>query len=121
MAPPSPLPNYVYKIVPTAPPTPLPSEYPLSELDQKDGFVHLSTATQIPTTASLFFASSTSLHVLKIAFAPKFHEKTNWDVPGCPHLYGNFGVEDVADVQEFTRKEDEGWEEAMMRQGDFLV
>ncbi|KAI1632990.1 hypothetical protein F4809DRAFT_625309, partial [Biscogniauxia mediterranea] len=47
MAPPDPLPTYVYKIVPEAPPCPLPAEYPLSELDQKDGFVHLSTATQV--------------------------------------------------------------------------
>lgn len=44
---PSPLPTYVYKILPSAPPTPLPSEYPLSELDRKDGFVHLSSATQV--------------------------------------------------------------------------
>ena len=41
------LPKYVYKIIPTAPPEPLPAEYPLSELDQNDGFVHLSTAEQV--------------------------------------------------------------------------
>ena len=40
-------PDFVYKIVPSAPPTPIPSQYPLSELDQKDGFVHLSTGTQV--------------------------------------------------------------------------
>lgn len=40
-------PTYVYKIVPAAPPDPIPTEYPLSELDQKDGFVHLSTAAQV--------------------------------------------------------------------------
>lgn len=40
-------PRYLYKIVPTAPPEPLPQEYPLSELDQTDGFVHLSTDEQV--------------------------------------------------------------------------
>ena len=44
---PDPIPTYVYKIVPTAPPEPLPAEYPLSELDQTDGFVHLSTPVQV--------------------------------------------------------------------------
>lgn len=41
------LPKFVYKIIPTAPPEPLPTEYPLSELDQTDGFVHMSTAEQV--------------------------------------------------------------------------
>jgi hypothetical protein len=44
---PDPIPTYVYKIVPTAPPEPFPAENPLSELDQTDGFVHLSTAVQV--------------------------------------------------------------------------
>lgn len=44
---PSPLPKFVYKIVPSAPPSPIPDEYPLSDLDKADGFVHLSTADQV--------------------------------------------------------------------------
>ena len=44
---PDPLPKYVYKIIPSAPPDPIPEAYPLSELDQKDGFVHLSTSWQV--------------------------------------------------------------------------
>lgn len=44
---PSTLPKYLYKIVPDAPPSPLPAEYPLSDLDRNDGFIHLSTAEQV--------------------------------------------------------------------------
>lgn len=44
---PSTLPKYLYKIVPEAPPYPLPEEYPLSDLDRNDGFIHLSTAEQV--------------------------------------------------------------------------
>ncbi len=44
---PIPLPRFVYKIVPTQPPEPVPAEYPHSELDQKAGFVHLSAAWQV--------------------------------------------------------------------------
>lgn len=40
-------PKSLYKIVPSAPPNPFPQQYPLSELDKNDGFVHLSTAVQV--------------------------------------------------------------------------
>ncbi|KAI0443758.1 hypothetical protein F4803DRAFT_298613 [Xylaria telfairii] len=120
MAPPTPLPTYVYKIVPAAPPSPIPAQYPLSELDQKDGFVHLSIATQIPITAGLFFKDSTSLWILKIRFKPEFYGATNWDTPGCPHLYGNFGAHDVEDVKDFSRSDGESWENVLGQSG-FLI
>ena len=47
LPPPSPLPEFVYKITPEAPPQPIPEQYPLSALDQQDGFVHLSTSWQV--------------------------------------------------------------------------
>ncbi|OTA70322.1 hypothetical protein K449DRAFT_460107 [Hypoxylon sp. EC38] len=118
---PSPLPQFVYKIVPSAPPTPIPSQYPLSELDQKDGFVHLSTGTQIPITADLFFKEATTLWVIKIRFAPAFHSATTWEVEGCPHLYGNFGADDVEDVKEFSRLDGQSWKESMKNDGGWLV
>lgn len=40
-------PKYLYKIVHRAPEDPIPKEFPLSELDKNDGFVHLSTAVQV--------------------------------------------------------------------------
>ncbi|KAI1763936.1 hypothetical protein GGR53DRAFT_466797 [Hypoxylon sp. FL1150] len=118
---PEPLPEFVYKIVPSAPPTPIPSEYPLSELDQKDGFVHLSTGTQIPLTADLFFKEATAIWVIKIRFAPKFHSATTWEIPGCPHLYGNFGAGDVDSVKEFSRAGGETWKESMKKEAAWLV
>lgn len=45
--PPSPLPEFVYKITTDPPPSPIPAEYPLSDLDAQDGFIHLSTAWQV--------------------------------------------------------------------------
>lgn len=44
-------PKYVYKIIPSPPEDPFPKEHPLSDLDRNDGFVHLSTSSQV--TASL--------------------------------------------------------------------
>lgn len=44
--------KYVYKILPSAPQEPIPAEYPLSDLDQADGFVHLSTGGQVEAATS---------------------------------------------------------------------
>ncbi|ROV90578.1 hypothetical protein VSDG_07455 [Cytospora chrysosperma] len=101
------LPTYVYKIVDSAPPSPLPDVYPLSELDKHDGFVHLSTSWQVPITADLFFASHTTLHLIKIRLAPRLSQ-VKWDDPpdendGCPHLYGSFGAADVESVETFEK------------------
>lgn len=68
---PEPLPTFVYKIVPSAPPTPIPSEYPLSELDQKDGFVHLSIGTQV--SIPNHSPRSSSMHVSAISYPIIYH------------------------------------------------
>lgn len=47
MSAPTPLPTHVYKILDARPEDPLPASLPVSELDEKDGFVHLSTAAQV--------------------------------------------------------------------------
>ncbi|KAK4449165.1 hypothetical protein QBC34DRAFT_351938 [Podospora aff. communis PSN243] len=125
MEPPNPLPEFVYKITPTAPQQPIPEAYPLSELDQKDGFVHLSTASQIPTTADLFFASSTSFYLVKLRLANFEPSSVKWDetpgTNGCPHLYGNFGEKDVVDFKEVTRPEGLTWSEALKAETEWLV
>ncbi|KAH8911693.1 hypothetical protein BR93DRAFT_921670 [Coniochaeta sp. PMI_546] len=114
---PNPLPRYVYKIIPTAPPSPIPSPYPLSLLDQKDGFVHLSTAAQIPITSDLFFTAVHQLWILKLRLSNFEASSVKWDevegTNGCPHLYGNFGAADVESVKEFRREADKTWTETL--------
>jgi len=68
MTAPSPLPNYLYKILPSAPPSPLPTRLPLSELDKNDGFIHLSTSEQVPGTADKWFDNYNELWLLKIKY-----------------------------------------------------
>ena len=65
---PSPLPTYLYKILPSAPPSPLPDRLPLSDLDRNDGFIHLSTSEQVPGTADRFFGSFSELWLLKLKY-----------------------------------------------------
>ena len=75
-------PIYLYKIVPpsTPPPIPLPERLPVSELDSSDGFLHLSTAVQIPETLKRFFADAKMVYILRIEY--KIVEKdTKWQYP----------------------------------------
>lgn len=65
---------------------------------------------QVPTTASLFFTTHTTLWLLKIRLAPlsSADRTVKWDDPpndndGCPHLYGDFGAADVDSVERFER------------------
>ncbi|KAF2004001.1 hypothetical protein P154DRAFT_64323 [Amniculicola lignicola CBS 123094] len=90
---PTPLPTYLYKILPIAPPTPLPSTLPLSELDSNDGYIHLSTSTQTSSTASKYFSSFSTLWLLrlKLCVLEEGEGEVKWEEVGrgCfAHLYG---------------------------------
>lgn len=106
------LPRYVYKIIPEEPKEPLPCVLPLSELDERSGFCHLSTAEQTPATAARFFSKNDTLWVLKI---PLFYIEKNvkWeeaDGHEYPHLYTEmFGREEVDEVKRFEKNENEDW------------
>jgi len=64
------IPAYIYKILPAsaAPPDPIPNELPVSDLDKNDGFIHLSTALQLPGTLERFFADHERVHILRIIY-----------------------------------------------------
>jgi hypothetical protein len=110
------IPEHVYKIIPSAPPSPLLHTLPLSELDQNDGFIHLSDAAQIPKTAALFFAEQNILWLLKISTDIAHAEKGRFKwlddgATGCIHLYGEkdgefarLGKGVVVDVEKWEKK-----------------
>ncbi|KAF8862131.1 hypothetical protein BDZ45DRAFT_671429 [Acephala macrosclerotiorum] len=106
---PTPLPKYIYKILPSSPspPSPLPLNLPLSPLDRRDGFLHFSTSAQILGTLNAFFSSETHVFILRVPFERvkgfvKWEDAKGkgpdekggcWDVNGekglFPHVYGN--------------------------------
>ncbi|EKM80175.1 hypothetical protein AGABI1DRAFT_127857 [Agaricus bisporus var. burnettii JB137-S8] len=127
------LPDYVYKIVPSnsTPPSPLPHELPLSELDSQSGFIHLSTAPQIPGTLRLFFGTDEKVYILKMPFKP-LQEKIRWESPDAkvsgpspgeglfPHLYGGkLGKDEVERVM--TLNKGSGWDSVLEEAEDWLV
>ena len=73
-------PKYIYKLISyTSPlPDPIPDELPLSELDANDGFMHFSTAAQVPRTLKRFFATDPSVTVVRIDYS-KVESDVKWE------------------------------------------
>lgn len=126
MTAPTPLPKYIFKILPATPlpPTPLPHALPLSALDASDGFIHLSTSFQILRTLNAFFSSSSRVYILRIKYDTvaqyiKWEDTKgveaagSWDVEGqkgfFPHIYGN-GEDGVGGGLKMGRQEVESVE-----------
>ncbi|CEJ82493.1 hypothetical protein VHEMI02553 [[Torrubiella] hemipterigena] len=104
-------PKYIYKILPEAPPQPIPAVMDKSPLDAGDGFIHLSAAFQVPGTLGLFFKDATSVWLLKIE-AGKLQDPLKWE-DTFPHLYGDLGARDVSDSKRFDRPDSKTWAEVM--------
>ena len=106
------LPQFVYKILPEAPPKQLPASLPLSELDANDGLIHLSTAEQIPGTVGRFFSAANELWLLKIEYR-RIEVNVKWEAAGStyfPHFYGPMpGRDEITDVKELRREEGKEW------------
>ncbi|KAG5928296.1 hypothetical protein E4U42_000914 [Claviceps africana] len=105
-------PQFVYKIVSSAPPAVLPEPLPLSPLDEQDGFIHLSTGQQIPLTCDAFFGNTSTLWVFKLNRA-RLADSIKWEQGGFPHLYGTIGRQDVVAVETFERGAGQTWADAM--------
>jgi len=140
MSSPTPPPTHIYKILPpsAAPPSLLPLALPISALDARDNFIHLSTSSQILGTLQNFFSEAPHVYILRIPYerVEKFvkWEDTKgkgpeevggcWDVKGekgyFPHIYANgedgslkLGRDEVESVGKWERGEgkwgSEGW------------
>ncbi|KAF2398068.1 hypothetical protein EJ06DRAFT_497533 [Trichodelitschia bisporula] len=123
MPPPDPLPTHIYKILPSPPPHDLPDYFPVSDLDANDGFIHLSTAEQVPGTVSRFFSNQTSIWLLQLELAALEgrdggERSVKWEQSGSwcfPHVYHSdlskaLGRKDVVSLVEVHRNEGEAWE-----------
>jgi uncharacterized protein (DUF952 family) len=74
-------------------------------------FLTILIQSKVPGTGDLFFTDASDLWVLKLV-AGKFEKDTKWE-DGFPHLYGNFGSDEVDSVQRFQRPSGKKWAEVM--------
>jgi uncharacterized protein (DUF952 family) len=86
-------PTYIYKLVPSSSPVPdpLPERLPLSELDTTAGFIHLSTAVQIPGTLKHFFAQHDEVYILRIKYAT-VEKDIKWEDPKAEGTFSMLGL-----------------------------
>ncbi|KAH2931192.1 hypothetical protein KXW28_009453 [Aspergillus fumigatus] len=120
------LPFYLYKLVPSTSPVrePLPERLPVSELDQESGFIHLSTALQVPNTLKYFFKDEPLVYVLRIE-SERVIDDIRWESPDAkicgprpdeglfPHLYNGLrlGKNEVESIAVWTNEA--GWDKAI--------
>ena len=100
----NPVPRYVYKVL-TQLASPIPDKLPATELDQRDGFIHLSTAAQVSATVGRFYADVTSVVLIKVDYAKI---KVVWEESKShgtfPHIYdSDISKDQIADVRRITK------------------
>ncbi|KAF7172844.1 hypothetical protein CNMCM5623_004965 [Aspergillus felis] len=128
------LPFYLYKLVPSTSPIrePLPERLPVSQLDQESGFIHLSTALQVPNTLKFFFTDEPLVYVLRIEF-DRVMADIRWESPDAkvcgprpdeglfPHLYNGLklGKHEVESIAVLTSEA--GWDKAISQAKPWLL
>ena len=82
----------------------------ITELDQNDGFIHLSTATQLTATLALYFSSEKEAVLLQLEQS-KISTNLKYELPippgkrsgAFPHFYGNLNTNTVSKVWRLSR------------------
>lgn len=124
-----PKPTYIYKLVhfSTPPPEPLPDALPVSDLDSRDRFLHMSTQKQVPRTLAHFFKDDPKVYVLRVPYEG-VEKLVKWEDPKgevCgpragegmfPHIYNGLklGKEEVESVAVWENSA-EGWDAAVKK------
>ena len=82
----------------------------ITELDKKDGVIHLSTATQLNATLSLYYAKEESVILLQLDHT-NTHDKLKFEAPIppvdritlFPHYYGDLNINLVTRLWHLNR------------------
>ncbi|OJJ86960.1 DUF952 domain-containing protein [Aspergillus glaucus CBS 516.65] len=126
-------PLYLYKLVPSSSPVrePLLERLEVSEIDQNSGFIHLSTAFQVPGTLNAFFQDEPLVYVLRIPYG-SIEQDVRWEPPEgkggprpdeglFPHLFNGLklGRDEVESVAIWTNQG--GWETALTQARPWLL
>ena len=82
----------------------------ITELDKKDGFIHLSTAIQLNATLSLYFSKEQSVVLLQIDHM-QTHDQLRFEAPippgnrtsSFPHYYGDLNTNFVSKIWHLNR------------------
>ena len=87
------------------------SGFIITELDQKDGFVHLSTASQLSATLALYFSQEDVIVLLQLDNS-KITDNLKYEEPipagnrkgAFPHYYGDLDINTIAATWNLNRE-----------------
>ena len=82
----------------------------ITDVDKKDGFIHLSSAAQLNATLSMYFSKEKSVVLLQIDYAQTF-QKIKFETPSppgirnssFPHYYGDLNINFVSKIWHLNR------------------
>ena len=82
----------------------------ITELDKKDGFIHISTAAQLNATLALYFAREKTVVLLQIDHY-QTHDKLKFESPvppgnrtsSFPHYYGDLNTNAISKIWNLGR------------------
>lgn len=85
---------------------------PASELDIRDGYIHLSTSHQVPRTCKRFFHAHQEIVLFKIKYSEIQH-LVKWELAGTvdaaenyfPHVYGQISMDSVKSTTIIKQKD----------------
>jgi uncharacterized protein (DUF952 family) len=103
----------IYKIVPRAEWEAESGDYHGSAHDRADGFLHFSTAAQLPETLRLYYAGQDDLTLVAVA-AEALGEKLRWEFSQSrnedfPHFYGVLPCDAIKWARPLTRDDAGGF------------
>ena len=84
----------------------------ITELDNGDGFIHLSTAVQLATTLSFYFQDSVEVFLLQLDLGKIDNDKLLFEEPypnegkrksAFPHLYSELRTDQIANLWTLER------------------
>lgn len=85
---------------------------PWAEVDARDGYMHLSSAEQVGTTARLHFGGRADLWLVAID-ATRLGDALRWEPSRggalFPHLYGALSADAIVDAAALPPDGDGGW------------
>ena len=107
MTPPQPAPDLIYKIATRdiADAARTTGTFPRMPIDHADGFVHFSTAAQLPETLRLHFSGQGELVLLAVRTADigsALRWEPSWGGDLFPHVYGTLPMASVVHVAEIA-------------------
>ncbi|CAF1237421.1 unnamed protein product [Rotaria sordida] len=126
--PPEPLPNILYQLLTSAPPSPFPDVLPMSDRDARDGYVHLARALNILPLAMKNYNYTLQLWALKLNY--KWMRENQYDIRWewgssnttiYPHLYDNTTKQMLLDMKTWTRKDNEKWNQTSVVDDEWLT